>query len=119
MLFRLLEMLDGEPGYFRPPQAATEENRDHCIVACGTQALTSERCKESFPLIGGKPIPNAHSVLLYALDTPNSRRKVRAQKAAVGSFVCQPANGGETQVDRGGGILCLFEIDPVGVMTVC
>jgi hypothetical protein len=52
-------------------------------------------------------------MLLYALDPTDSGRKVGAQKPAVGSLVCKPANGGEAQVDSGGGILGLFETDPV------
>jgi hypothetical protein len=52
-------------------------------------------------------------MLLYALDPPDSRRKIGAQKPAVGSFVRQSPNRGKAQVDRGRGIFGLFEIDPV------
>jgi len=48
---------------------------------------------------------------LYALDPPDSSRKIGAQKPAVGSFVRQPPNRGKAQVDRGRGIFALFEID--------
>jgi hypothetical protein len=36
MLFSLLEVLDGEASYLCPPEAATEENRNHGIVAFRT-----------------------------------------------------------------------------------
>ena len=52
-------------------------------------------------------------MLLYALDPPDSSRKVGTQKPAIRSFVGESPNGGKTQVDRGGGILGLFEVDPV------
>src|ERR1039458_2689858 len=52
-------------------------------------------------------------MLLYALDPPDSRRKIGAQKPAVGSFVRQSPNRRKAQVDRGRGIFGLFEIDPV------
>ena len=113
MLFSLLEVLDGEPGYAHPAKSATEKNRDHSVVAFGTQVLSGERRKEPFALVGGQPIPDAHSMLLYALDATDSGCKVRAQEPAVGSLVREPTNGGETQVDGGGGIMGLFETDPV------
>jgi len=52
-------------------------------------------------------------MFLYALDPPDSGRKIGAQKSAVGSLVCKPANGGKAQVDSGRGIVGLFEVDPV------
>lgn len=61
MLLPLLEVLDGEPGYLRFPEAATEENCDHGVVAFGTQVLTGERRKEPPPLVGSQPIPDATS----------------------------------------------------------
>ena len=64
-------------------------------------------------MIGRQPIPDAHTILLYTLDPPDSGRKVGTQKAAIGSLVGKSANGGKPQVDSGGGILSLFEADPV------
>src|SRR5436190_23653841 len=52
-------------------------------------------------LVRRQPIPDAHAVLLYALDPSDSRGKIGAQKPAVGSFVRQSANRGKAQVDRG------------------
>ena len=54
-------------------------------------------------------------MLLYALDPPDSGRKVGTQKPAIRScsFVGESANGGKPQVDGGGGILGLLEVDPV------
>jgi hypothetical protein len=34
MLFAVLEILCREPGYFRPPEATTEQNCDDCLVMC-------------------------------------------------------------------------------------
>jgi hypothetical protein len=47
------------------------------------------------------------------LDPPDSGRKVGTQKPAIRSFVGESANGGKPQVDSGGSILGLFEVDPV------
>src|SRR5450759_4282482 len=78
MLFPLLEVLDGEPSYLCPPEAATQENRDHGIVAFRTQIVTTESCKQSLPLVSRQPIPNTHAMLLDALDPTDSGRKVGA-----------------------------------------
>jgi hypothetical protein len=83
MLFSLLEIFDGEPRYLRPPEATTEQNRDHGVVTPATYILTAER------------------------------RKARTQKAAIRSFIGGSASVGKPQVDSGGGILGLFEPDPV------
>jgi len=64
-------------------------------------------------LVRREPISDAHAMLLYALDPPDSCRKIGAQKPAVGSFVRQSPNRGKAQVDLGRGIFGLFEIDPV------
>jgi hypothetical protein len=87
VLFSLLEIFDGEPRYLRSPEATTEQNRDHCIIASGTQVFAAERCEESLPLFRSQPVPDVHAMLLYALDPPDSRRKIWAQEPAVGSFV--------------------------------
>ena len=52
-------------------------------------------------------------MLLYALDSSDSGRKVGTQEPAIRGFVGESANGGKPQVDSGGGILGLFEVDPV------
>src|ERR1700694_4476212 len=52
-------------------------------------------------------------MLLYAFDPPDSSRKVGTQEPAIRRFVGESANGSKPQVDSGGGILSLFEVDPV------
>ena len=104
MLFPLLEVLDGEARYLRPSEAATEENRDHGVVAFRTHVLTAERCEESLPLVGSQPIPDAHSMLLYSLDSPDSGRKIGTQKSALRRFIRESPNSGEMQVDRAFGL---------------
>ena len=46
MFFSLLEVLDGEPGYLRPPEAA---GRNHGVVAFGTQAHHRTRQEDACP----------------------------------------------------------------------
>ena len=57
-------------------------------------------------------------MLRYALDSPDSGRKVGTQEPAIRSFVGESANRGKPQVNSGRGILGLFEFDPVPVTTV-
>ena len=57
-------------------------------------------------------------MLLYALDPPDSGRKVGTQKPAIRSFVGESPDGGKPQVDSRGGILGLFEVDPIARTTV-
>jgi hypothetical protein len=104
VLFSLLEVFHGKPGHLRPPEAATEQNRDHGVVTSASYILATEHLKEPLTLIGRQPIPDAHAMLLYALDPPDSGRKVGTQKPAIGSLVGKSPNGGEPQVDSGGGI---------------
>ena len=74
VLFSLLEVFDSEPSDIRPSESTTEENRDHCVVAFGTQVLSAERCEKSLPLFSSQPIPDARAVLLYTLDPADSGR---------------------------------------------
>jgi hypothetical protein len=60
-----------------------------------------------------QPVADLHAMFLHALDPPDACRKIRAQKPSVDSFVCKPANRGKVQVDRGRGLVGLFEADPV------
>ena len=52
-------------------------------------------------------------MFLYALHPPDSGRKVGTQEPAIRGFVGESANGGKPQVNSGGGILSLLEVDPV------
>jgi hypothetical protein len=108
MLFSLLEVFYTESRYLRPPEATTKQNRNYRVITSAAQILIAERRKEPLPLIGGQPIPDAHAMLLYALDSSDSGGKVGTQKPAIRSFVGKSANGGKSQVDSGGGILGLF-----------
>ena len=49
VLFSLLEVFDGEPRYLRPTEATTEQNRDHCVVAFGTQVSPPNAVRSRFP----------------------------------------------------------------------
>jgi hypothetical protein len=70
VLFSLLEVFDGEPRYLRPPEAATEQNRDRCVVAFGTQVLTAERYEESLPWSAVNQFP----MRMPCFFTPLTRR---------------------------------------------
>ena len=78
VLFALLKVLDGEPSYLCPPEAATQENRDHGIDAFRTQIVATESCKQSRPLVSRQPISNTRAMLLDALDPTDSDRKAGA-----------------------------------------
>ena len=76
VLFSLLEIFDGEPRCLGSPEATSEENGDHGIVAFAAQILTLEHREESLALFGSQPIPDPHAMLLHALDPPDSCRKI-------------------------------------------
>ena len=53
MIFSLLDIIDVQSRYLRPPKATTEQNSDHCVIAFAAQILAATRRKESLPLING------------------------------------------------------------------
>jgi len=42
-------------------------------------------------LLRSRPIAEAHSQLLHALNAANTRREIGAEETAVGGLVCEPA----------------------------
>jgi len=109
MLFSLLQVLDGEPGHFRPTQTASEEDSYHGVITHAAQIGGIEYVEESFSLLSSQPVSNAHAMLLHSFYPSDSCGKIGAQQATVRRLVCQPANCREAQVDCGGRVMGLFE----------
>ena len=65
------------------------------------------------PLLGREPVSEADPELTHAFHPSNPGRQLRAEQASIGRFVGHPTYGREPQVDRGRGIVSLFEVDPI------
>jgi hypothetical protein len=66
MLFSLLQVLDGEPGNFRPTQTASDEDSYHGVIMHAAQIGAIEHGQKSFSLLSSQPVSNAHAMLLHS-----------------------------------------------------
>jgi len=64
-------------------------------------------------LVDGQPITNANSQTLRTLDTPNSRRQLRAQEPSVDGFICQPPHRSQAHVDSREREVVLLQEEPI------
>jgi hypothetical protein len=77
MLFSLLQVLDGEPGNFRPTQTASEEDSYHGVITHAAQIGGIEYGEESFSLLSSQPVSNAHAMLLHSFYCKYRKFKIR------------------------------------------
>jgi hypothetical protein len=72
------------------------------------------RCVQQSPsLLRREPAPQADPESAHALNPSNAGRQLRTEQPRIGRLVGHPAHRRESQVDRGRGIVSLFEVDPI------
>ncbi|HEV3061848.1 MAG TPA: hypothetical protein VGY48_26585 [Vicinamibacterales bacterium] len=101
-----------------PPKATPEEHREHRVIA---ELARYGRCplrQQSPSLIRGEPVPQPDPEPAHALHAPNTGRELRTEQPGIGRFIGHPAHRGESEVNRGRGIVVLFEVDPIASTTV-
>jgi hypothetical protein len=94
-------------------QAASNQHRDHRVIAQLTQGRRRSAVKKTPTLLRSQPVPEAHADPSHPLHAPDACRQFRTQEAGVGRFVGHPPNRGEPQVNCGRRIPELFEVNPI------
>ena len=95
---------------FGAAQATAHQNTDHCVIPPGTQIATHDPVQYLRALFQAQPVAGTPAQLLDALNLANPCRQFRTQKPAVGGFVREPSNRGQSLVDAGGGKRAGFQV---------
>lgn len=69
------------------------------MIAHVSQFFARVGNKQPLALFNGKPVSGANTQALRSFDPANACGKVRAEKPAVRSLICESSNGSELQVD--------------------
>ena len=101
VIFSLLKMIHTEVDEFGSTQSATQQDRQHCMVALPSNLFDVWGVQERFGLFCGEPISESDAHLFCSFDPANTSRQLGAQKSRVGCFVCETANSSQAQVNRG------------------
>ena len=103
VLLSLLQMLHRQVNQFRPPQTATEQQRQHRKVSLAPDRASGRNAEKRFPLICGQPVSEPDPEFLGSLYSANAGGKLRAEQTTISSFVSEATNRSQTNIDRGRG----------------
>ena len=103
MPFALLQVAESQLGEFMATESTGQQEGKQRPITFALEPLAVWCLPERLPLLGGQPVAEPDAQLLYALDSPYSRRQVGAQEAAICRLVRQPADGPEPEIDRAWG----------------
>jgi len=103
VILPLLKMIQAQVGQLGSTQPATEQDRQHCVVALPADRLGVWGMQERVGLFGGEPIPESDAQLFCSFDPTNARSQLRTEKSSIGCFISEAANSSEAQVDRSRG----------------
>ena len=101
MLLSLEQMLNRQVDQFRPPQTATEQQRQHRKVSLAPDRASGRNAEKRFSLSCGQPVSEPDPEFLRSLNPPNAGSQFRAEQSAIGSFAGEATNRGQTNIDRG------------------
>jgi len=88
MLFSLFDIFDLKVHQFKASQAAAQKSCQHSVITFSAEFTGIEGPEQTTSLFCGEPIPETHAQSPYAPYPPDTGRRLRAEKAAVGSFIC-------------------------------
>jgi hypothetical protein len=60
----------------------------------------AEHGEKALSLVRRQPVPEPYAVLLYTLNSPDSRRKIGAKQPAVCGLVSKATNRRQPEIDR-------------------
>jgi len=83
MPFALLQVAESQFRELMATESTGQQKGKQRAITFALQALAVWRLPECMRLFGGQPVAEPDAELLYALDPPNSRSQVGAQKAAI------------------------------------
>ena len=102
MPFALLKVADSQPGEFVATESASEQYGKQRTITFALHPLAVWCLPECLTLFGAQPVTKPQAQFLYALNSPYSRRQVRAEEAAVCRLIRKTADRSETKVDGPG-----------------
>ena len=82
------------------------------IAELARRGWSAER-QQPAPLLGCEPVAQADAEPAHALHSTNPGRLFGTEQTGIGRFVRHTPDRREPQVDRGRGIVALFEVDPI------
>jgi len=113
VILPLLKMIQAQVGQFGSAQPATEQDRQHCVVALPANRLDVRGMQEGVGLFGGEPIPESDAQLFCSFDPTNASGQLRTEKSGIGCFVREATNSSQPQIDRGWGQMATLEFQSV------
>ena len=109
----LLKMLERHGCKFRASQPASEEGRDHGVVAFTSHRAAIKDGEEPLALFARQPVTETHAMLFRSLYSADSGGQIRTQQPGICRFVRQSPNRREPKVDGRCSVACLFQIDAI------
>jgi len=96
MAFPKLEILESQGCHLSPPEATADEKREHGTIALTAKGLSGFRAQQLLAFFRGQPISDTHSQPPDTFYAPYACRKVRTEESAIGRFIRQSANRGQS-----------------------
>ncbi len=98
--FALLKMRKLQLCRLFTAQPATQEEAEERSVSFALEGIRARYLPEGFCLIGGEPVTKANAEVLRPSDPPDASGEIRAEQAAISSFVCEAPDRREPPVNR-------------------
>ena len=110
----LLPLLNGfqrQCDHFAPAQAAANKHRYNSVIAQSTERKWGIAMEEAPALFHGQPIAQSEAEAADRFHAPNACGQLRAKEPGVGGFIGDASDRRESEIDRIGRIVPLFEVD--------
>jgi len=83
------------------------------VIAQGTRRRWRRVFEQPPPLFRRQPVPKADAQASHALDPANACGHFGTQQTGISRLVRDTANGCQPQIDGGGRVIALLEVDPI------
>jgi hypothetical protein len=113
VFFALLQVINPQANGFVPPQPTRQQQRKKCSVPLPFEPLAIGRLPKRVSLLDRQPVSKTNTQFLHTFDAANASREIRAEQAAIGSFVREPPHSAQAEVDSSWSQLPGFQIAPV------
>jgi hypothetical protein len=113
VIFTLLNRFERQREELGAPQAASDQHGDHGMVTPCAWSRGVPRSEKPSTLFRRQPVAEADADAVDPFHAADARGQFRAEETSIGGLVRDPADGRETQVDRGGCVLALLKVNAV------
>ena len=96
-----------------PSQPTRQQQRKKCSVPLPFETLAIWRLPKRVSLLESQPVSKANTQFLHSFDAANASREIRTEQAAIGSFVREPPDSAQAEVDSSWSQLPGFQMAPV------